>query len=92
MLFRLEAAGVEHVWLESRNVLLDRRDRVAVDGFRARKVITAKIRVNHARPGDQPLLWVSDIVAGAVSAAEADEPHYRSQLESILVEHRVQLN
>lgn len=92
LLFRLEAEGVEHVLLESRNAIQDHRDRTVVDGFRARRIITAKLRVDHALPSVEPLLWISDIVAGAVSAAEADEHRYRARLDPVIAEYRVRLD
>jgi hypothetical protein len=92
LLFHLDAAGVEQVWLETRGATADRRDIAAIDRFRARQVIGHSIRVDHARPGDDPLLWLADLVAGAVSAAEGGDPTYRAVIASILTAHRIQLD
>ncbi|MBB5790585.1 hypothetical protein [Jiangella mangrovi] len=92
LLFHLDAAGVEQVWLESRNAAADRRDIAAVDRFRARRVIGHAIRIDHARPLDDPLLWLADIVAGALGAAEGGDPTFRELLVPMLTEHRIRLD
>ncbi|WP_053202268.1 hypothetical protein [Jiangella muralis] len=92
LLFELAAAGVDDVWLESRNPLLDRRDLDVVAGFHARRVIPRGLRIGHLRAGDEPLLWAADIVAGAICAAEGKEPAYRDTLARILTEHRLGLS
>ena len=91
LLYHLESAGTAHVLLETRNATADRRDIAAVDQFRARGVISHAIRVDHGRPSEEPLLWLADIVAGAVSAAEGGEPAYRTLIEPWLTEHRIDL-
>ncbi|WP_298329228.1 hypothetical protein [Haloactinopolyspora sp.] len=83
LLFHLEAAGVEQVWLESRGNPADARDIGAVRAFRAQHAIGHAIRVDHAFPSTQPLLWVADIVAGAVRAAERGHTTYRLHLDSV---------
>ncbi|RIQ30205.1 hypothetical protein [Jiangella rhizosphaerae] len=92
LLFHLDAAGVEQVWLETRNATADRRDIAAIDRFRARQIIGHSIRVDHARPSAEPLLWLADAVAGAVSAAEGGDPTYRAVIAPMLTEHRIQLD
>lgn len=91
LLFHLQAAGVSRVWLETRNPAADRRDIEAVRAARARQIVQYGLLVDHARPSEEPLLWLADIVAGAVSAAEGGEPAYRDKLAPMLTEHRVQL-
>lgn len=92
LLYYLEAAGTGHVLLETRNATADRRDIATVDQCRARGVISHAIRVDHARPSEEPLLWLADIVAGAVSAAEGTEPAYRASIEPLVTEYRIQLD
>jgi hypothetical protein len=92
LLFHLQAAGVSRVWLETRGAAADRRDIAAVRAARARQIIQYGLLVDHARPSEEPLLWLADIVAGAVSAAEGDEPAYREVIAPMLTEHRVQLD
>lgn len=91
LLFDLDAAGVEQVWLETRGTRADRRDIAAVDRFRARQIIDQAIRVDHSDPLAECMLWAADIVAGAISAAEAGEFTFRDQLSAVLTEHRIKL-
>ncbi|EHI43297.1 hypothetical protein OPAG_06572 [Rhodococcus opacus PD630] len=54
-----------HITLESRSHL-DASDVDILQKFRAQKVITSSLRVNHAVGMVEPALWVADIVCGAV--------------------------
>lgn len=92
LLFQLDGAGVGRVWLETRTASLNSRDIAAVRAFRARRVIHHDIRVDHAYPSAEPLLWIPDIVAGAVSAAARGESTYREQLERLISEYRVRID
>ncbi|SDU67138.1 DUF3800 domain-containing protein [Jiangella alkaliphila] len=92
LLFHLQAAGVAQVWLEARNTAADRRDIDAVDRFRSRRVIGHSIRIDHDQPSREPLLWLADIVAGTVSAAEGGEPAYRDVIAPMLTDYRIQLD
>jgi hypothetical protein len=40
-----------------------------VEALRGKRSVSAGIRVEFARPKDEPMLWVPDAVAGAVNAA-----------------------
>jgi hypothetical protein len=55
-------------------------------------VIPGGLRIEHTRPGDEPLLWAADIVAGAISAAEGLDATYRELISGLLTEHRLQLS
>jgi hypothetical protein len=92
LLFHLQDAGVSRVWLETRNSAADRRDIEAVRAARARKIVQYGLLVDHARPSEEPLLWLADLVAGAVSAAAGGEPVYKSVIASMLCEHRIRLD
>jgi hypothetical protein len=61
--------------LETRTSSLNRRDTVMVNALRMRGEIPDTLRVVFAQsygPQGEPLLWLPDIVAGAVSAVHAD--------------------
>lgn len=92
LLFHLQDAGVSRVWMETRNPTADRRDIAAVRAARARQIVQYGLLVDHARPGDEVALWLADIVAGAVSAAEGGDPTYRAVIAPMLTEHRIQLS
>ncbi|PZF82643.1 hypothetical protein [Jiangella anatolica] len=91
LLFELAEAGVEEVWLESRNPTADRRDLHVIGGFRTRRIVPGGLRIGHARPGDEPLLWAADIVAGAASAGAGGDAAYRELIGAKLTEHQVTL-
>lgn len=65
----LERVGATSIVQERRTPTLDRRDRAMVDALRGQRLLTRAVRVNFARPMDEPLLWVPDAVAGAVGMA-----------------------
>lgn len=92
LLYELETTGVTQVWLEARTAALNAKDLAAVDAWRSQRVVGHSIRVDHAYPSAEPLLWVPDIVAGAVSAAYAGELVYRDILDPVITEHRVILD
>ena len=69
LLFELDQLGVAQVWLETRHDSLNRRDVVMVDALRSNGTISSAIHVDFAKPKDDPMLWVSDAVAGIISLA-----------------------
>jgi hypothetical protein len=91
LLFELEAAGVGHVWLESRGRHQDPLDLQAVNVLRIQRVIGAGLVVDHTRPLDEPLLWVPDIVAGAVGGELDRGERYAEQLASVVTRYHIEL-
>jgi hypothetical protein len=93
LLFELDSAGVEHLWLEARAPLLDMRDMQAVNVFTIQGIIQPhRPVVVHTRPTEEPLLWVPDIVAGAVNAAIGGDQSFHLTLESLIMRHDIELN
>lgn len=90
LVHELESAGVDELWLESRSPRQDLRDIQAVDGFRAAQIISA-LRVDHAQPLGEPLLWVPDIVAGAVNLALSGEDLHEVALRPLITKYEVDL-
>ncbi|MGL5825832.1 MAG: hypothetical protein ACRCYU_13640 [Nocardioides sp.] len=78
--------GVGRVWFESRGKALDRRDLEMVTALRTQSVLPERVRVDFARPLDEPMLWIPDAVAGAVAAARKGTGIYRAALGEGLVE------
>lgn len=76
LLRALEVQGVSQVWLEARTPSLIRRDMRLVDALRSQRLITPAIRVDTALPGDEPMLWLPDAVAGEVAASRDGQPEY----------------
>ena len=63
-LFRL---GVTEVIFESRGAADDKKDMNLIRALRAKKAITASLRASHLPGPSEPLLWIADVVCGAVS-------------------------
>lgn len=88
LLYELEGFGVTRIWLESRAPVQDRRDLRLVDSAREKGLISPDLSVDFARPTQEPLLWLPDAVAGAVTAAQLGEPRWLLTLsESIDIRH-----
>ena len=65
--FELQSLGVSHVTFESRGRADDKRDVDLLQTLRARKIIHAPLRFDHVPGPAEPLLWISDVVCGAVT-------------------------
>lgn len=76
----LHGLGIAEITAESRGSVLDRRDVELVRSVRYDLPKGTKIRLEHVRGETEPLLWVADIVAGAVRAARQGATSYRDVL------------
>jgi len=65
--------GVDDLVLESRQEHNDQKDRQTIMWAQKAGWASADLRYGFARPRDEPLLWVADAMAGAVSADLAEE-------------------
>ncbi|MEU4289777.1 hypothetical protein AB0E63_16255 [Kribbella sp. NPDC026596] len=81
--------GVGDVWLESRSAGPDRRDVRLVDSARRKGLVPSGLVVRFARPLDDPMLWIPDAIAGAVTAATLGEPGWVLAMDEILTRHDV---
>jgi len=86
LLPHLAALGVAHVWLEARTASLDAKDRAHVEAMRGRRLLSTALRIDIARPSEEPMLWLPDIVAGAVSAAHQGEGRYLELLRPMIIQ------
>ena len=86
LLPHLATMGVGHVWLEARTHTLNAKDRDHVVGMVGRRLIASTLRVEPLQPSVEPMLWLSDIVAGAVGAARRGEDRYLQPLRPMLTE------
>ena len=62
------------MWFEARHPALNERDLRLVKALRGKRSISPSIRVEFARPKDEPMLWIPDSVAGAVNGAQSGRP------------------
>ncbi len=68
MFYELTSGGVTHLVAESRGPADDRRDRQLLDTIRAQRQAGGLLRLDHVRGPAEPMLWVPDIVAGAITS------------------------
>lgn len=76
MYYELQQNGVQHAVFESRGPADDRRDRTHLDTLKARKQIGGPFRIDHVAGRLEPLLWVPDILCGAMSQARTGNNLY----------------
>lgn len=67
LLLELHNLGVAEVTFESRGPADDKKDMDLIGALRAKKTITSSLRAQHMPGPAEPLLWIPDIVCGAVS-------------------------
>lgn len=91
LLPQLQAAGVGQVWLEARNDRLNQNDRAMVEAMRGQRLLRTEFRVDVARPLDEPMLWVSDVVAGAVKARWDGRPDWFGVMQHRVPEYLIAL-
>ncbi len=93
LLWELGRAGVSRALLESRTAGLNAKDLALVNVLRVRGEIMHELRVDFVYPLAEPLVWLPDIVAGAVSSARGDDDdRYLGPLKSILTEYSIELD
>jgi hypothetical protein len=76
----LHAIGVLDITAESRGGVLDRRDVELLRSVRFDLPKGTRVRLDHRRGGTEPLLWLADIIAGAVRATQEGRSTYREVL------------
>jgi hypothetical protein len=80
LVVELHRLGVAEMTAESRGSVLDRRDVELVRSVRYDLPKGTKVRLEHVRGETEPLLWVADIVAGAVRATRQGRTSYHDVL------------
>jgi hypothetical protein len=86
LLWRLADQRVNRVICEGRGPAGNRQDRQMIDALRTQGVIPKQLRVGWGDPYAEPLLWIGDIVAGAVTLAEAGNERYRKLLGEVTID------
>lgn len=86
LLPELEHIGVDQAWFETRTASLNTRDRAMVVALRGAGALAGRLRVDFADPRVEPMLWIPDVIAGAVGAARRGTPGYRAALKATIDE------
>ena len=89
LLYELDQFGVTEAWLESRTATQDRRDLRLVDSARRKGLVSHEVQVRFARPSGEPMLWLPDAVAGAMSAAVLGEDRWLTAMAAVVTVHHV---
>ncbi len=89
LLYELDQVGVSEVWLESRAAAQDKRDVRLVDSARRKRLISHDVVVTFGRPAAEPMLWLPDAVAGAMSAALSGEDRWLTAIDDVITVHQV---
>jgi len=80
LLMHFRAQGVDHIALESRGAISDRRDIAFMNGIRSQRLVAPEQRIEHIPGPEEPLLWAADIVAGATVQHRVGAPQYLKTL------------
>ncbi|MEU0521718.1 hypothetical protein [Streptosporangium sp. NPDC006007] len=82
-LFReLDSLGCTHVMLESRGPADDKRDRQMMQHMRKSKELASGLHLSHEPGPKDPMLWIPDVLCGAVGQARVGESKYLDRISS----------
>lgn len=80
--YELDQLGVSRLLLESRGPADDKRDRNLLDTMLAKRTLPGGLRIGHATGPSEPLLWLPDVVCGAVTHSRLGDDSYLQALRS----------
>lgn len=92
LLHHLAGRNVRTVHLEQRTQTLNSRDMRTVDRLRGRQAIPPTTRVELGKPSVEPMLWLPDIVAGAINADLAGEPRWLDPIRAQITQIQLKLD
>lgn len=93
MLSHLGGLGVHQMVLEQRTESLNRLDQKLITKLRGTRAFPAFLTVDFRQPSKEPLLWLPDVVAGAVGEELADTTSpWARRLEPCIERLNVDLN
>ena len=77
--------GVDHLTLEARNRVDDRRDIFDINWIRQAE--GSSMWLQHVRGTDEPALWIADLICGATSAQFRGDETFNKALNQIEIRH-----
>ncbi|MGO1627191.1 MULTISPECIES: hypothetical protein [unclassified Microbacterium] len=93
LLHALFELGVSHVWAERRTPSLNQRDLQLINALRSQHAIPDKLHVDFTHPDQEPMLWLPDIVAGAIGLHHrGDDAMPYERLRAGVTEHVIRLD
>lgn len=81
---QMVAMQVFDLTLECRSDHQDREDRAHIVALQGQG-LDRRLRIGHARGGDEPILWIADAVLGAINSSHHGEDRYIERLRSTIV-------
>ena len=82
----LVAMHVHDAVLEQRSEAQDRSDRAHIVSLQGQG-LDRRLRIRHVRGADDPLLWIADVLLGAVNAAARGRPEHLDTLRDTILVH-----
>mgnify|MGYP001314738047 CR=1 FL=1 len=82
--YELDHRGVLHLTAEAREPKQNAADLHHFRNLRAAQRIQPRMRLYHVPGPGEPLLWLADAVAGAVTAARTGAPRYLQMLDGLI--------
>jgi hypothetical protein len=92
LLAELVDREIGSVVFERRHHALDARDRAMIAALQRQRVLPPAFRATWQPPVNEPLLWLADIAAGAVSLAETGDDSYWNEVADAFSTHRIALS
>ncbi|MFG1859814.1 hypothetical protein [Microbispora bryophytorum] len=91
LVLELHGFGVEQLFMEARQPTLNTRDITTVQHARYTLPKGTHFRIDHLPGAGEALLWVADIMAGAVRAEKLGDPRYREILGDRVIDFPVRV-
>lgn len=82
--YEMASMEVDDLTLEGRTPAQNKKDFAHVVALQNQGLPRA-LRIGHRRGGDEPLLWIADVVLGAINASYNGEPKYLKVLEDTIL-------
>ncbi|MEU8883865.1 hypothetical protein [Streptomyces hydrogenans] len=90
LIVELHGFEIDHLYIEAREATLNQKDIATVAYTRRNSLPKGTVfRADHIPGPTEPLLWISDIVAGAVHAHRKGDQRYTQLLGDTLLEFEV---
>lgn len=89
LLHELDQAGIAQVSCEARQRKQNQQDRELVNMARSQHAISQRLRIDHMPGPAEPLLWLPDIICGAVVADRCGHGEYLTSLRHLVETHHI---